>query len=92
MTCRHRCNADRINPGGRQAARAAWLQDAQAKVPPMRTLTLAALLLSLVATAQAQTTTFRDGRGSITGRAEQRGNTTVFRDNRGSITGRARRR
>jgi len=38
----------------------------------MRTLTLAALLLSLVATAQAQTTTFRDDRGHITGRAERR--------------------
>ncbi len=48
----------------------------------MRALILTAVLLGLVGTAQAQTMTSRDPRGSITGRVEQRGNTTVYRNNR----------
>lgn len=58
--------------------------------------TLAALFASstlfAASHALAQTTYFRDQRGVVTGRAEQRGSTTWFRDERGVVTGRAERK
>ncbi len=61
-------------------------------VSNMKPILLAAALLAATPFAGAiaqSTTTFRDERGFVTGRATQQGNTFTFRDERGMVTGRS---
>lgn len=52
---------------------------------------ITAILIVIAVTASAQTTTFRDRGGNITGTAHTYNGTTTFRDRGGNVTGTARR-